>query len=696
MLPFILLLLVCSTAGAIDNTELGDLQVAYIDATRGIPDTMCSTTDTTPHTSNLILGYNDTQSCVDIFKDSTLTGKVFVGGFIPATDTTYAINLGIVSQNYKNNIDIVFPHARVIVGRYENGDYRITSRYTDETNTSATTYFTVPAANITDDKITIKITSNSIDRTNFIECNGQSVTTAYYGTNIKNLSYTPVIAPMFWLAPYTIEGSEITTKIYSISQTIPQKTVTAIGYSNYTSYGLDYPRPDVNANGTEYMHNLGYRGTAWADVKYLGDVGYIDYTKLLIDDQDWELGVHFKGRLTDKSFEDACVDIDTEMMQMYNAFGRYPTSWCSLQNADNESHAAYIYEKYGALWRNGRAGIGYLASVGNIHSTTMTWWDEIYSRGIIYPAFSHQTDIDPAIAYSLTPAEFRSYIDGYNSKNINIVGYEEYYKRNLNQKDAVITIEQDSNSVFSYELATTGYPTNLHITPTLDGWATKSKGGIYESVINIESGYDFSEQSTGSYKIEKIPIDVTGAVSLNIKEWSENIKTWTLSSINQAETVTHTIGGLQENADIAIYRDGIYYDNTVSNSTGYITWVYDGGFSEHEFSIITGSDFSVTSVTGTVPFTVQFSNVTDSMSYTWDFENDGIVDSTKQNPVHVYGKAGKYTVNLTVQNEYGYFSNVKTDYITVSTPSFVSDPIAWFSWIMSYISSIFIGSQVVS
>ena len=71
---------------------------------------------------------------------------------------------------------------------------------------------------------------------------------------------------------------------------------------------------------------------------------------------------------------------------------------------------------------------------------------------------------------------------------------------------------------------------------------------------------------------------------------------------------------------------------------------------------------------GIRPLTVRFTDTSElqSTSWAWDFENDGNIDSYVESPIHIYGKAGNYTVNLTVTNGNGTFSEVKTDYITVS------------------------------
>lgn len=52
-------------------------------------------------------------------------------------------------------------------------------------------------------------------------------------------------------------------------------------------------------------------------------------------------------------------------------------------------------------------------------------------------------------------------------------------------------------------------------------------------------------------------------------------------------------------------------------------------------------------------------------SWSWDF-GDGSLPDTRQNPVHTYGVAGSFTVELTVTNAAG--SNKKSDVVTVPSP----------------------------
>jgi PGF-pre-PGF domain-containing protein len=58
--------------------------------------------------------------------------------------------------------------------------------------------------------------------------------------------------------------------------------------------------------------------------------------------------------------------------------------------------------------------------------------------------------------------------------------------------------------------------------------------------------------------------------------------------------------------------------------------------------------------TGHVPLSVLFTDLSQNVtSRSWDFNNDGTIDSTEANPVYVFKDPGNYTVNMTVTNEKG-------------------------------------------
>jgi YD repeat-containing protein len=83
------------------------------------------------------------------------------------------------------------------------------------------------------------------------------------------------------------------------------------------------------------------------------------------------------------------------------------------------------------------------------------------------------------------------------------------------------------------------------------------------------------------------------------------------------------------------------------------------------------ADFAASPTNGWAPLLVTFSDRsfdTDNavVSWQWDFDNSGTVDSTSRNPTFTCTTPGDYTVRLTVRDEVGASTTmIKTNYITV-------------------------------
>ena len=83
------------------------------------------------------------------------------------------------------------------------------------------------------------------------------------------------------------------------------------------------------------------------------------------------------------------------------------------------------------------------------------------------------------------------------------------------------------------------------------------------------------------------------------------------------------------------------------------------------------ADFSPSPISGNEPLTVTFTDISTSYNnafsaWEWDFDSDGSVDSTDQNPTYDYLQEGVYTVTLTVTDNGGrQDSETKTGIITV-------------------------------
>jgi PKD repeat protein len=81
-------------------------------------------------------------------------------------------------------------------------------------------------------------------------------------------------------------------------------------------------------------------------------------------------------------------------------------------------------------------------------------------------------------------------------------------------------------------------------------------------------------------------------------------------------------------------------------------------------------NFTANPVSGNMPLSVAFSNASTapSTAWAWDFQNNGSVDSTAENPTFVYTAAGTYTVKLTITTATGPLTKTVTNMITVNTP----------------------------
>lgn len=81
-------------------------------------------------------------------------------------------------------------------------------------------------------------------------------------------------------------------------------------------------------------------------------------------------------------------------------------------------------------------------------------------------------------------------------------------------------------------------------------------------------------------------------------------------------------------------------------------------------SVTPTANFTTSVTNGPAPLVVKFTDLSkNAVVWDWDFDGDGVSDSTKQNPVYAYKTSGNYTVNLTVSN--GINTSFKLVNITV-------------------------------
>ncbi len=118
----------------------------------------------------------------------------------------------------------------------------------------------------------------------------------------------------------------------------------------------------------------------------------------------------------------------------------------------------------------------------------------------------------------------------------------------------------------------------------------------------------------------------------------------------------------------------------VTNSAGTNTTTRANYITAADPQAVPVAGFSANVTSGIAPVTVQFTDAstgTPPLTYAWDFDNNGITDSTSQNPVFTYAAAGTYSVKLKVTNSAGTNTTTRANYITAADPPAV--PVAGFS-----------------
>jgi parallel beta-helix repeat protein len=104
-------------------------------------------------------------------------------------------------------------------------------------------------------------------------------------------------------------------------------------------------------------------------------------------------------------------------------------------------------------------------------------------------------------------------------------------------------------------------------------------------------------------------------------------------------------------------------------------------------------DFSVSTTTGTGPLVVHFTDTStlNAAGWSWDFQNDGAIDSHSQNPVFTYLRAGDYAVSLTITDGFRSETVTRAGIVHVAN----ANPIVVTPLSDMYLNTNF-GSQAVS
>jgi hypothetical protein len=430
------------------------------------------------------------------------TESLFIGEFVPMTKCEYYIEMEKTSE--KGFVIIETPGAKIIIDRKSTEEYFVDSFFKNGYDNLEFKRMIVPTK---DGKISLNILFDGILKTNTISGNDQNpVVTPFYSEDGKQLNYSAFSQGYIKISNIVLPDQDTSTiRLYNLSQTAPRKLITPIGDKTIQPFGFDGPHSYTTVKqGISYMKKFGYRGTIWYDISNIRDENYTRLLNSLFQNESWELGIHYNKSLTKLSYPDGYELISHEYDIVTSQFNTSPKTWCSLGNADTTDHANYIFEKYSMIWRNGEMGINSEPAYGNLEDATWDWWNSASKAGLIYPAFTHETDREPAIRYSISYPKFISWVDNYQANGISIIPFHEWWLINANTNDTYITNISIQNHTLTFDVKTNGERAlvNANISAQKD---LKINDEITHESINwtdnLDNSITFNVQSNHRYAI---------------------------------------------------------------------------------------------------------------------------------------------------------------------------------------------------
>jgi hypothetical protein len=382
-----------------------------------------------------------------------VTDSLYIGGFVPMTHGEYTIELEKTGTT--GFVILQTPCAKIIIDRKNALKYSVDSYFMTTTTKSAYKRTMVTAK---EGKISLRILFDGVTKTNTISVNNHDpMVTPFYSLIRSHVKYPIFSNGYIKISHIALQYRETSTLLYSIAQSAPRKLITPIGAKDMLPFGLDGPHDYATVkNGISAMKKNGFRGTIWFDILYLQDEDNNTFFESLLSHDSWEAGIHFSKSLSELSFSEAYKLISEEYHTISSLLNTYPKSWCSLRNGDTADHADYLFALYHMIWRNGNPGIYAERSIGALEDETWEWWKLASEAGLVYPAFIHQSDRDPAIGFSISYSKFKTWIDNYQSNGITIIPFSEWWHINANTNDAHITNISVQSHILRFTVTTNG------------------------------------------------------------------------------------------------------------------------------------------------------------------------------------------------------------------------------------------------
>ena len=466
-----------------------------------VPDNVYTASKDIPYKSNINLAYNSTLGSIDSSCLNGDSGETYVTGAYPTVNENLTFTMGVDSSSPWSYGYLRTSVAYIGVRHASDDSYVIESYWTSDDGSLLNSSFQIPASSVVNNRVTVSIHSYESNRTNVITAGpGMYVKTSYRTETTRKLPYTNVIQPLVFLDCYASgAGGWVNVHLYNITQSIPRDIITPYARNDIMGFGLDYPNVTNNQKGTDFLISHGQNATVYVSENNLKNSTDVEYDQDLLAN-GFEEGMHFYPGLATESFEEAKNTIDTQMKAANTTFGSMPVSWSSSENKDNITHAIYAYDNYGALYRNGMMGTGYISNIDTLTNATWAWWSEGSKHGAVCPCFTHETDNSPAIPYSIAPELFETFVTNLNSKGINLVGFSNWYYSSMAQTATTNILQSDANTM-KFQLNTTGgYPVNMNVKTTISP-SNLDCNGVSIPFEKTSDGIQFMSVGNGTYTL---------------------------------------------------------------------------------------------------------------------------------------------------------------------------------------------------
>jgi hypothetical protein len=557
-----------------NNIEKGNITLFSQDYTKinELPNNIFIGNILSPCNYNASLTYNNTANKIQFKTNKNQVGELFITGLSSDVKCNININFNILRDNWKSSTNIYVGNIWIRYQILQNNDTRLFYFYQD-TNNSTLKYKYFDIKHI-ENNYNLTIIYDGETKINKISYNSKNyIEVPFYQLSSRLLPY-PVPCQNYVKISNELNEGYICVQIKNVAQSKGRFLITPIGNKRLLGFGFDGPHPLVTIEkGIDYLKSNGFNATLWFDVdaNWRYNSTEKNYYHYLISNNSWEPSIHFHNGLSSLPINEAYNEINEEIKIISNEFGKIK-DWCSLQNNDNITYAKYCYLNYGLLWRNGDSGIHAEVNIGNLDFNTWGFWKEASKHGFIMPCFTHETDVEPPIQYSISYRNFTEWVDNIKNSGIKIVPFSEYYTV---QQNSILSSFQNigANDLTCYFTAKTQNGKawiNLDFPIKNNFKIFDQNGGEINYEKRSDNSIEFFVESNHNYTIAPFTFKVTsGNIEILLDKWNPNSNIITSFYIKSSEQNNITFKfTLNKNETYFVYKNSFYLTNFETDSNG--------------------------------------------------------------------------------------------------------------------------------